>query len=159
MAARQHAAGIYDGGPFYWHFEDVEKVLEDHGEADEESLIEANLHDIIEGGDTTKNDIRNKFGEKIAEVIYLVSDYKGRNREDRKCQAFYDEIKASVHRLQATKIKVADRIANVRRSIKNGHSMGEKYKQEYIHFRTQLCIVGHITSMWTELDKLMEYGA
>lgn len=154
FAAWRHALNVYDNEPYYVHFEYLEQVLRDHNE---ESLIDAQLHDVIEDGGVSYNQVKEKFGYEHAEVSYLCSDNKGRNRDTRKCQAFYDEIKASVYRLQATKIKVTDRIANVRRSIKNGHSMGEKYKEEYSHFRTELYVANHIVSMWVELDKLMQY--
>jgi (p)ppGpp synthase/HD superfamily hydrolase len=157
MAARQHAAAIYEGKPFYIHFEDLEKVLEDHGLSTEIRRIQANLHDIIEGGDTTYNDIKKLFGLEIAEVVYLCSDNKGRTREARKNQEFYDEMKSSSFREQATLMKLVDRVANVRRSVKNGHGMGEKYKQEYAHFKTELYVSTDTesASLWKELDELM----
>jgi len=156
FAVWRHALNIYDGEPYYVHFEDLEKVLKDHGEDDEESMIEANLHDVIEDGSgITYNDVKKRFSVKIAEVVYLCSDNKGRNRDSRKNQAFYDEIKSSEFRLQATKIKVTDRLANARRSVKNKHSMGDCYKKEYAHFKHELFIIGHIESMWKELDELM----
>jgi (p)ppGpp synthase/HD superfamily hydrolase len=156
-AAMRHALNNYDGKPYYVHFEDLEQVLRDHNEDDEKSLIQANCHDAIEDGGVSYNDIKKKFGLETAEVVYLCSDNKGRNRDARKNQAFYDEIKSSDFRLQATKIKVADRIANTRRSVKNGHGMGDKYKEEYNHFRNELFIPGHIVSMWKELDELMKF--
>lgn len=155
IAAWRHALNSYDGEPYYVHFEDLEQVLEDHGGDDEDSKIQCQLHDLIEDGSWTYNDIKKRFGLVTAEVVYLCSDHKGRTRDDRKCQAFYDEIKDSAYRLQATKIKVADRIANARRSAKNRHGMGAKYKTEYSHFKSELYVSGHIDSMWEELDGLM----
>ena len=156
FAAWRHALNVYDNEPYYVHFEDLEQVLKDHGEDDEESVIMAYLHDAIEDGGVSYNDIKKRFGKDVAEVVYLCTDNKGRNRDARKNQAFYDELKSSEYRLQATKIKVADRIANSRRSVKNKHSMGDRYKKEYVHFKEELFVFGHIESMWKELDKLME---
>ena len=154
FAAWRHALNSYDGEPYYVHFEDLEQVLKDHGEDDEESLIQANLHDVIEDGGCSYNDIKKRFGHDTAEVVYLCTDNKGRNRKERKNQSFYDEIKNSDVRLQATKIKVTDRIANMRRSLKSNHSMGKAYLKEYAHFKEQLFVEGHISSMWKELDEL-----
>jgi len=159
FAVWRHALNMYDDEPYYIHFEDLEQVLRDHSEDDEESLIDAQLHDVIEDGGVSYNQVKERFGFGHAEVSYLCSDNKGRNRDSRKNQAFYDEIKLSKFRLRVTKVKVADRLANARRSIKNGHSMGKKYIKEHPHFREQLYVPGHIVSMWAELDKLMEYGA
>jgi (p)ppGpp synthase/HD superfamily hydrolase len=156
FAAWQHALAEYDGRPYYSHFKDGEQVLRDHNEYDEESAIQFNLHDVLEGTDLSYGTIKKLFGFVIAEVVYLCTDNKGRTRDDRKDQRFYDEIKQSELRLQATKIKVADRLANARRSIKNKHSMGEKYIKEYPHFKEELYVLGHIESMWKELDELMK---
>ena len=152
FAAMHHAIASYDDRPYYTHFEDVEQVLVDHGEDDIESLICANLHDILEGTDLSYNDIKNKFGVDVAEVVYLCTDNKGRGREDRKNELYYAEL---ITNQKAIKIKVADRIANARRSKK--HSMGNKYRKEYNHFREKLKIDKHIQSMWEELDNLMEF--
>lgn len=156
MSATRHALNSYDTKPYYVHFLDGEQVLQDHKEDDEQSKIQFNLHDIIEDGGVSYNDIKKKFGIETAEVVYLCSDNKGRTMSERKNQAFYDEIKNSAFKLQATKIKVADRIANTRYSIKSGHSMGKAYAKEYAHFKEQLYIPGHIVSMWEELDGLSE---
>jgi len=156
FAARQHALASYDGEHYYVHFEDIEQVLRDHKEVEDDSLIEANLHDVLEDGGVSYNEVKKMFGHSVAEVVYLCSDFKGRNRDARKPQKFYDEIKESPLRLQAIKIKVADRIANARRSVLSGHGMGDKYKKEYVHFKEELYLVGHIDSMWKELDDLMK---
>lgn len=152
FAAWKHALQDYDGKPYYSHFKDLEEVLRDHGEDDEESLIMANLHDILEDSGTTYNDIKNKFGHDVAEVVYLCTDHKGRNRAERKNKAFYDELKTN---LKAIKIKVTDRVANCRNSIENKHSMAGAYIKEYAHFKKELFIDGHVDSMWRELDFLM----
>lgn len=156
FAACRHALNRYGDEFYYVHFVDIENVLKDHGFKDEEMMIAANLHDILEDGGISYNDVKKKFGVVIAEIVYLCTDNKGRSRGDRKNQQFYDEIKESPYRLKATKTKVADRIANARQSAKSGHGMEKTYKKEYIHFKEQLYIPGHIDSMWKELDELME---
>jgi len=157
FAAWQHALANYDGRPYYSHFKDLEQVLRDHNEYDEESAILCNFHDLLEGGaDLSYGNLKDLFGFVYAEVTYLCTDNKGRTRDDRKDQRFYDEIKQSELRLKATKIKVTDRLSNARRSIKNKHSMGKKYIKEYPHFKEELCVPGHIESMWKELDELMK---
>ena len=94
FAARQHALASYgDGLPYYLHFEDVEEVLRDHGEDDEESLIEANLHDVLEDGGVSYNQIKEMFGLKVAEVVYLCTDNKGRGRNERKPQKVAQHLK------------------------------------------------------------------
>jgi len=156
FAAWQHALANYDGRPYYSHFKDMEQVLRDHNEYDEESAILCNFHDLLEGGDDLSyGNLNNLFGFVYAEVTYLCTDNKGRTRDERKNDSFYEEIKQSELRLKATKIKVTDRIANARRSIKNKHSMGKVYIKEYARFKEHLYVAGHIDSMWEELDKLM----
>jgi len=155
FACRNHALARYGDKPYDVHPETVVNILIEFGCDTEVTRIGAWLHDIIEATDLSYNDIKKLFGAEVAEIVYLCTDLKGRNRDARKAEPLYLELREN---LDATKVKVADRIANARESIENGHSMGEKYKKEYEKFRGYLYFVGHIDKMWDELDKLMSFN-
>jgi len=152
FAAKWHSLQRYGNQEYYVHLDETEQVLIDHGCADVSSRIQCRLHDILEGTDLSYNDLKEAFGIEIAEVVFLCTDERGRNRKERKSQKFYDDLKQNA---QAVKIKVADRLANTRHSVKSGHGMSKMYKKEYAHFKEQLYVPGHVDSMWEELDKLM----
>lgn len=77
FANRMHAGQVrkYSGAPYIAHLLGVAAfVLEDGGSEDE--AIAAILHDTAEdcGGEDTLEDIRQKFGEKIAKIVRECSD-------------------------------------------------------------------------------------
>lgn len=158
MACVAHAVKNYGGQPYYVHLEDVENILREYGFGENEILIIcAWLHDTMEEAGFTYNDIKKVFGKQVADITYLVTDFKGHNRDERKPDQLYIEMRVNV---LAIIVKVADRIANARRSVASGHSMGDKYKAEYGHFREMLHNEDHrmLAPMWNELDGLMGYG-
>jgi (p)ppGpp synthase/HD superfamily hydrolase len=85
-------------------------------------------HDSIEDARVTYNDIRNIFGEIAAEIIYLCTENKGRNRSERKSDSWYDELKTND---LAVFVKLCDIIANVKYSLLTNSSMFDKYREEY----------------------------
>lgn len=154
-AAREHATKNYDGKPYDYHLDEVEEVLREFGYGQDEDLIIAGrYHDIMEDCGLTKNDIRKLAGDRVANIVYLVTDHKGEDRGSRKPLEYYQALRED---RDAIVIKLADRIANVRHSTKNGHSMSDKYKQEYQHFRDMLKLTDHAEGMWKELDNTLKY--
>ena len=85
-------------------------------------------HDSIENGRLTYNDIKEKFGQEAAEIIYLCTQDKGRNRAERKSDVWYHNIKQND---LAVFVKLCDIIANVKYSLLTNSSMFKKYKAEY----------------------------
>jgi len=110
-------------------------------------------HDLIEDARVSYNDLNKKYGGYVADLIYSVTDYTGRTREERAC---YDKTKQTEF---GPYLKMCDRYANGAYSKLTGSSMYEKYKVEYPKFRTQLRNVEDLTvvSLWKELDVLFEY--
>jgi (p)ppGpp synthase/HD superfamily hydrolase len=85
-------------------------------------------HDAIEDARVTYNDIRNLFGGIAAEIIYLCTEDKGRNRSERKSDAWYEELKTND---LAVFVKLCDIIANIKYSLLTNSSMFGKYRDEY----------------------------
>jgi (p)ppGpp synthase/HD superfamily hydrolase len=165
LAIRMHGIQDYDGFPYQKHLGDVENVLLDHGyDQYGDHAVAAFLHDILEDCPISYNDIKKQFGEKIAEIVYCVTDELGRNRKERKSKT-YPKIRSNP---DAIPIKLADRIANVQNAIKHKHSMLGAYVKEHEEFRKQLyykegvpVLEGarnsdeRVEALWTTLDKLM----
>lgn len=85
-------------------------------------------HDSIEDARLTYNDIKDKFDEKLAEVVFLCTEFRGRNRSERKPDAFYNEM---ITNRVAVFVKLCDIIANVKFSILTNSSMLNKAKTEW----------------------------
>lgn len=100
-------------------------VLEDGGSEDE--AIAALLHDAVEdqGGLNTLEDIRRKFGEAVAEIVFAVSDsymYPKPPWRERK-QAYIDSIHDASP--SAIRVSLADKVYNARSTLGDLRSEGE----------------------------------
>lgn len=74
-----------------------------------DALAGAYLHDTIEDARLTYNDIKQKFGEEIAEIVWACTESAGRTREERKDAAFFSRLKSN--RL-GVYVKLCDLMAN-----------------------------------------------
>jgi (p)ppGpp synthase/HD superfamily hydrolase len=92
-------------------------------------------HDLIEDTRVSYNDVKKVLGEDAADIIYALSNEKGKNRKERANDKYYTGIRNTPG---AVFVKLCDRIANVQYSKMTGSSMFEKYKKENIDFMVGL---------------------
>lgn len=85
-------------------------------------------HDLIEDARVTYNDIRDKIGPEVADIIYACTEEKGRNRDERHSEKYY--LQLSTNPL-AIFVKLCDIIANVKFSILTNSTMLAKLKNEH----------------------------
>jgi hypothetical protein len=97
------------------------------------TLIDAAYgHDLIEDCRITYNDLlENGASREVAEIIYALTDEKGKNRVERGRQEHYSKL---IQVPGAAYVKFCDRIANVRYSKFAESSMYDKYKREHGEF-------------------------
>lgn len=89
-------------------------------------------HDLIEDCRITYNDLLEAgAGHEVAEIIYALTDDKGKNRAERGNEGHYARL---VQVPGAAFVKFCDRIANVRYSKFAESSMFEKYRREHSSF-------------------------
>ncbi len=127
---------FYDDRPYSYHLKMVVDVANDfiHLIPEQwqiEVLSACWLHDIIEDARETYNDVRKETNEVVADLVYAVTNEKGKNRKERANFKYYKGIRDSDF---AQFIKLADRIANVKYSKLTKSSMFLKYKNENVHF-------------------------
>lgn len=84
-------------------------------------------HDLIEDTRCSYSDVKQHLGEEVAEIVYALTNEKGRYREDRGNDKYYEGIRATKG---AVFVKLCDRIANVQYSKMTKSSMFDKYKKE-----------------------------
>jgi len=95
-------------------------------------------HDLIEDTHINFNDIVTHLESRaVAEVIYAVSNEKGRNRKERANAKYYEGIRRTKG---AVFVKLCDRIANVQYSKLTKSKMFEMYKNENLEFGVSLGI-------------------
>jgi guanosine-3',5'-bis(diphosphate) 3'-pyrophosphohydrolase len=149
-----HAGQVYNCEvPYTFHLENVVEVLKRFQLTDPVMICAGYLHDAIE--DTTKsfNDIKERFGEDVAELVYCVTSELGRNRKERNIKT-YPKIAAN---RMAVMLKLADRIANVEYGLASGGKF-EMYAKEFPDFYKALSssttdVIE--TNMWNHLKRLL----
>jgi len=92
-------------------------------------------HDLIEDTRTSYNDINAKLGVQVADIVYAVSNEKGKSRKERANDKYYEGIRETPG---AVFVKLCDRIANVQYSKMTKSRMFEMYKKENINFMVSL---------------------
>jgi (p)ppGpp synthase/HD superfamily hydrolase len=92
-------------------------------------------HDLIEDCRVSYNDVKNKLGQEAADIVYAVSNEKGKTRAERANDKYYEGIRNTPG---AVFVKLCDRIANVQYSKMTKSRMFEMYKKENDNFITKL---------------------
>lgn len=103
-------------------------------------------HDVIEDTRQTFNDVRIATCLEVAEIVYALTNEKGRTRRERANEKYYEGIRNTRF---ATFCKLCDRIANIEYSISKGSDALSMYSKENPHF---------IRSIYTEeYDEMFDY--
>lgn len=154
-AFRLHASvnHKYDNKPYSVHLNGVVDVVKRYLYLIPEKyhfvvICAAYLHDTIEDCRVTYNDILKITNKMIANIVYAVSNEKGKSRKERANVKYYTDIKDTEF---ATFIKLADRIANIEYSKKTKSRMYDVYLKENEHFINSLYVVN------TEYQDMFDY--
>ena len=127
---------LYDGQPYIAHLAHVASLVRLYAchlsEEEKLNLVAAAFaHDVIEDCRQTYSDVKRELGETVAELVYAVTNEKGRNRHERESDKYFADMKLVPH---ATLLKICDRIANFDYSIRTGSSKAKMYYNEQAKF-------------------------
>ncbi|MEM6343986.1 MAG: HD domain-containing protein [Bacteroidota bacterium] len=157
-ATEKHAAcnQRYDQHPYAFHLAMVaqaaEALSQEYDEQTRDYIIAAAwCHDLIEDARETYNDVKKVLGLEVAEIVYALTNEKGRTRAERANAKYYEGIKATPY---ATLVKICDRMANVRHSREQKSRMFGIYAQEYPDFKAKLYVKGQYEAAWQALEAL-----
>lgn len=137
------------------HLQDVADNVRKHYDpcvniSNPEDLIAAAFcHDLYEDTDTTPEEICKLFGDRVDEIVELVTDKDGKNRLERHLRTYH----AIRRDPDAILVKLADRRHNHARSIKYGEKYAIMYRDEYLRFKFALYNPGQFVALWNELDE------
>ena len=136
----------YDDKPYLVHLPSVAHYVEVYGHNVCENkndilplIFGAYFHDSIEDARLTYNDVTaiarkfmtNKQAYVAAEIVYALTNEKGRNRAERANEKYYSGIRETPF---APFVKMCDRFANMSYSSINKSRMIDVYKKEFEHF-------------------------
>ncbi len=136
------------------HLRDVVATVREHYDphvniSDLGTIAEAAwLHDVCEDTATTSDEIEERFGDRIGELVELLTDKEGKNRIERHLRT-YPMIRRDP---DAILIKLADRRHNQARSIEYGERWALMYYREFLYFKFALYNPGQFMLLWRELD-------
>lgn len=140
--------------PYGYHLDMVAHLAEEFAHlvcANEQDIVPimfgAYYHDSIEDARLTYNDVM-KVAKKFmndeqalmaTEIVYALTNDKGRNRAERAGEKYYEGIRTTPY---APFLKLCDRVANITHSCsiedKESARMKEIYKQEVPHFLSSI---------------------
>lgn len=131
---------LYDGKPYSVHLEMVAETAQQFIKlipVDDWELVygACYCHDTIEDCRVTINDLYSTVGIQVAELVYALTNEKGRNRKERANSKYYEGIRNTPY---ATFVKLCDRIANVKYGLSINSRMVQMYAQENNAFRAVL---------------------
>ena len=154
FAIKAHGDQKYGTQPYGYHLSRVNEVMMRHPIAGTSLFIVMAgwLHDVLEDTEINRQELEKQFGARISDIVYRVSDEPGATRKERK-EKTYRKIRGHI---EATVVKLCDRIANVEASRKVPKKL-EMYKSEYPEFKHQLYLKEYtfLDGLWAELDQLL----
>jgi (p)ppGpp synthase/HD superfamily hydrolase len=137
-AAHHEVNHLYGGLPYTVHLDAAVKVGERYAHLLRSNSVDIHhivqsaiyLHDTLEDCRISYNDLRKEFGTTIADIVYAVTNEKGKTRKDRANEKYYRGIRETRY---ATFVKLCDRIANVEAGGKV-----DMYRKEQPYFEASL---------------------
>lgn len=142
--------------PYTHHLQDVERTLREFGETRKTLLEAAWLHDVLEDTPAAFDEVLQVFGKEVADLVYAVTNEPGANRKERH-KLTYPKIKAAGP--DAIRLKLADRISNVRASLASESRLLKMYVNEHYDFCVYLYYYrDDLKPMWDELEILISKG-
>lgn len=166
---------LYDGKPYHEaHLQSVVNEAISFFDVVTEYLIENNFkeeldsfiknqhiivdacwcHDIIEDARETYSDVKNNTSIETAEIVFALTNEKGKTIKARANDKYYNEMKKVPY---AVFVKLCDRIANVKYSMDNGSKMFMVYKNEHKNFKTKLFSPDPVNDkLWEYLDTIFK---
>jgi guanosine-3',5'-bis(diphosphate) 3'-pyrophosphohydrolase len=153
FAVLAHGEQRYGDQPYSVHLDAVAGTLAPFGE---EAQIVGYLHDVIEDTAVSVEQLRAEFGERVANLVSLVTDEPGANRRERKARSNAKLAMVTSDDSLALIVKAADRLANLRASASGGvDSKLGMYRREHPEFRRAVYRSDLCDDLWREIDAII----
>jgi len=145
IEAHQNVNQLYDGKPYSVHLAMVAYYCQKYLHVLPENIGVNNwhddvksacwLHDTIEDCRLSYNDVLKVSNEYVADIVYAITNEKGKNRKERANEKYYEGIRNTPG---AIFVKLCDRMANVKYSFDVKSRMFMQYQKENDNFLDSL---------------------
>ena len=155
-----HLRMVYQAAKDFSHLVDNKDYLKDPKNDGNENFISFKDaceiacfgHDLLEDVHSISyNDVTKELGQAAADIIYAVTNEKGKNRKERANLKYYEGIRNTPG---AVFVKLCDRIANAQYGKLTKSSQFEMYKKENQGFIISL---GKLKGEAHEYDEMFNY--
>lgn len=164
FALQSHGSQKYGEHPYSAHLQNVVSSLYRYCPKEiltEHHVAAAWLHDTVEDTPVKISDIKNKFGQRVSNIVYAVTNELGCDRTEKTLKTL-QKVRSTGK--DAVIVKLADRIANTEFSMANHQKLMEEgkvgrhykmYQDEYPIFCWALKNDSHgIDNMWGYLETI-----
>ena len=103
-AVAMHREQEYGGLPYFTH---LLAVMENISDPSEDELVAAALHDVVEDTEVTVEDVAERFGDHVAEIVRLLTKDENLSYEGNILRIVHSGNRSAV------KVKWADNLANM----------------------------------------------
>lgn len=158
--AHQHQRRKNSDEPYVEHPIRVAKILQDAGYS-EEVIIAGLLHDVVEDTVVTIEEIEEKFGKKVADIVAQHTEDKSLSWEQRKAHTI-EVVKTKTLSIEVKALIIADKLDNLTSLKQQYDVMGEevwkafkrgKEKQRWYNYS----VVDAISNIEDKPDFFAEY--
>ena len=139
----------YTNDPYIVHPIAVSEIVKTVAHTDE-MVAAALLHDVVEDTPVTIDEIKTKFGSKVAELVGWLTDISRPEDGNRKTRKTLDREHSAEAPADAQTIKLADLIHNTKSIEKHDPHFWKVYKQE------KIALLGVLTKGDSALRKIAQ---
>jgi guanosine-3',5'-bis(diphosphate) 3'-pyrophosphohydrolase len=137
------------GEPYIFHPLNVALIAAETGMIDKISIDSCLLHDVIEDGEVSRNEISTLFGEEVAEVVEGLTKIKANKYES------YDKFFShTINNPRVAYIKIFDRLHNLRTLSYLPPEKQGRIANESMDIYHKLCIRLCLTDIANEIELL-----
>lgn len=146
----------YTGLPYYEHCFEVANIVA-QVTSDESVIAAAFLHDVVEDTKFTLAHIQQAFGQRVALLVYQVTDVSRPEDGNRRVRKLIDQAHLAESSPEGATIKLADTISNTQDIMKHDPNFAKVYLKEK---RALLPLLTHGNkALWRAANAIVNGGS
>ena len=155
FASRAHYGQVrkYTGEPYIEHPLEVAKIVRKHN-GSKEMVAAALLHDVVEDTDVTLDEVRQEFGDAVANLVDDLTDVSKPEDGNRAFRKAMDRDHTAQASAAAMVIKAADLISNTKSIVEHDPSFARVYLKEKRALLDVMFKIKHM-DIWKEADSML----